>query len=114
MSKKRLQVILNDESWNAVEAVTNEASLNFEVGSINYSDVINEMILTAKVDIKALQLKHTDLRRSLKQLATKDDIDLESAIKSLMELKARSSGQKTDPKSEKKSGKTNVIISEVQ
>ena len=53
------------------------------------------MILTAKVDVKALQLKHTDLRRSLKALAGKDDIDIESAIKSLMELKARGgSGKK--------------------
>lgn len=94
MSKKRLQVILNDESWNAVEAVTNEASLNFEVGSINYSDVINEMILTAKVDIKALQLKHTDLRRSLRLLSNKDDLDIELAIKSLMELKARGNGKR--------------------
>ena len=94
MSKKRLQVILSDEAWNAVEAVTNEANENFEVGSINYSDVINEMIIGSKVDVKSLQLKHTDFRRSLKLLASKDDIDLESAIKSLMELKARSTGKR--------------------
>ena len=114
MSKKRLQVILNDESWNAVEAVTNEASLNFEVGSINYSDVINEMILGSKVDVKSLQLKHTDFRRSLKLLAGKDDIDLDSAIKSLMELKARSVGQKNEQKPEKKSIKINNNPNEVK
>jgi hypothetical protein len=94
MSKKRIQVILNDEAWSAVEALTKEASENFETGSINYSDVINEMVLNSKVDVKALQLKHTDLRRSLKVLALKSDLDLDSAIKSLMELKARSSGKK--------------------
>jgi hypothetical protein len=94
MSKKRLQVILTDEAWSAVESVTKDATEKFESGSINYSDVINEMILTAKVDVKALQLKHTDLRRSLKVLAGKDDIDIEMAIKSLMELKARGGSSK--------------------
>ena len=95
--KKRLQVILTDEAWIAVESLTNQASENFETGSINYSDVINEMILVAKVDIKALQQKHTNLRRSLKVLASKSDIDLDSAIKSLMEMKARQGGKKKNP-----------------
>lgn len=94
MSKKRLQVILTDDAWSAVESVTNDATEKFESGSINYSDVINEMILTAKVDVKALQLKHTDLRRSLKVLAGKEDIDIESAIKILNELRARGSTAK--------------------
>ena len=89
MSKKRLQVILSEEAWAAVEALTNEAGEKFETGSINYSDSINEMIMCARVDVKALQLKHTDLRRSLKVLAGRDDLDLETVIKSLMELKAR-------------------------
>jgi hypothetical protein len=89
MSKKRLQVILTDEAWSAVEALTQDANEKFDSGSINYSDVINEMVLSSKVDIKALQLKHTDLRRSLKALASKEDLDIELAIKSLMELKAR-------------------------
>ena len=92
--KKRLQVILSDEAWNAVEAVCNQASENFETGTINYSDVINEMILCSKVDIKALQQKHTNIRRSLKVLASKSDIDLDSAIKTLMELKARQNGKR--------------------
>ena len=97
MSKKRLQVILTDEAWAAVESLAQEASDKFETGSINYSDAINEMILCARVDVKALQLKHTDLRRSLKVLALRDDLDLESAIKSLMELKARGAGRKGKP-----------------
>ncbi len=97
MSKKRLQVILTDEAWAAVESLTQEAGDRFETGSINYSDAINEMILCARVDVKALQLKHTDLRRSLKVLASRDDLDLESAIKSLMELKARGASRKGKP-----------------
>ena len=94
MNKKRLQVILNDEAWAVVETITNEANNNFETGTINYSDVINEMILSSKVDLKALQLKHTDLRRSLRVMASKDEIDLDSIIKALTELRSKSNGRK--------------------
>ena len=89
MSKKRLQVILNGDAWALVEALIKESNENFEVGTISFSDAINEMILCSKVDVKQLQTKHTDFRRSLKVLATRDDVDLESVIKSLMELKAK-------------------------
>ena len=91
---KRLQIILTDEAWNAVDALTNDASQNFEAGSINYSDAINEMILTARVDVKALQLKHTDVRRSLRAMASKETVDIDAVIKSLMELKSRSTKRK--------------------
>ena len=87
--KKRLQVILSEEAWSAVEALTNEANQNFDVGNINYSDAINEMVLTAKVDIKALQAKHTDLRRAIRAIASKGELDLDSVIKGLMELKTK-------------------------
>ena len=110
MSNKRLQIILTPEAWSAVEALTNQASENFDVGSINYSDAINEMILSSKVDIKTLQLKHTDLRRSLKLLASKNDLDLESAIKTLLELKARTAATKN----EKKGGKNTYTSDEIQ
>ncbi len=86
--KKRLQIILNDDSWQAVDALTKEANQNFENGSINYSDAINEMIVSAKVDVKVLQLKHTNLRKSLRSLASKGEIDIDSAIKTLMEIKS--------------------------
>ena len=92
--KKRLQVILSDEAWSAVETLTNQANENFETGTINYSDAINEMILCSKVDTKVLQQKHTNIRRSLKVLASKSDIDLDSAIKALTELKARQTGKR--------------------
>ncbi len=86
---KRLQIGLSDEAWQVVEAINKEASENFEAGSINYSDVINEMILNSKIDIKVLQLKHTDVRRSLRVMAAKEDLDIDSIIKSLNEIKNR-------------------------
>lgn len=87
---KRLQISLNEDSWSLVEQITKDACENFESGSINYSDVINEMILNSKVDIKLLQLKHTDVRRSLRVMAGKDDIDIDTIIKNLMDLKGKS------------------------
>jgi len=88
--KKRLQVIFSDEAWEAIEKLTDEANAGFDGGHINYSDAINEMILTSKVDLKLLQLKHTDLKRSLKSLAGKEDIDIDAVIKALTELKSKS------------------------
>lgn len=91
---KRLQVIFTEEAWKEIEATTNEANQNFEMGSINYSDVINEMVLNSKVDIKTLQMKHADIRRSLRVLAAKEDIDLDTVIKTLSELKAKGGKKK--------------------
>lgn len=88
MSKRRLQVILTEEAWAAVDAVTKEANQGL-VGSINYSDTINEMILTAKVDIKVFQSKHTNIRRSLRLMAANENLDIDDVIKSLMDLKAK-------------------------
>lgn len=87
--KKRLQIIMNDESWAAVESVTSQANENFKAGSISYSDVVNEMIICSEVDIKTLQLKHTDLRRSLRVLASMDDVDIDSVIRTLNEMKGK-------------------------
>lgn len=93
---KRLQIVMTPESWQIVESTCNEANLDFNVGNISYSDVINEMILTSKVEVKALQIKHTDLRRSLRAFADKDDLDLDALIKQLNELKSKS-GKKKNP-----------------
>lgn len=98
--KKRLQVVFSDEAWGMVESVTAESNQNFDVGSINYSDVINEMILTSRVDVKKLQVKHTDIRRSLRSMASKDAVDLDVVIKSLMELKASQAKRKTSAANE--------------
>ncbi len=87
--KKRIQVLLSDDAWGIVESITNQANENFDVGSIGYSDVVNEMILVSKIDVKALQLKHTDLKRFVKSLVSKDDIDIDQVLKSLSDLKVR-------------------------
>lgn len=97
---KRLQVLFSDEAWEAIESATNSANENFEMGSISYSDVVNEMALHSKIDIKALQYKHTDIRRSLRVMASKSDIDLESVIKTLMELKSKSAKRKNNAQDE--------------
>ena len=92
--KKRLQVVMTDEAWANVDALTKEANENFDVGSISYSDVINEMILTAKLDVKHLQTKHTDhLRAAKKMVAEKYDID--TMIENLRELKSRMGKRKS-------------------
>jgi|GEM_PF-1202337 len=86
-TKKRLQVLFSEEAWSSIESLTEEANRGFEDGSITYSDVVNEMILNSKFDIKTLQAKHTDIKRSLRRMASQGDVDLDSAIKALMELK---------------------------
>jgi len=89
LNRKRLQVIFTEEAWANVETLTKAANRDFEVGTITYSDVVNEMALTGKVDLKALQIKRTDVKRSLRFIADQENVDLDSAIKTLMELKAK-------------------------
>lgn len=89
--KRKLQVLLSEENWAIVENTVKEANADFANGSINYSDVINEMVPNAKVDIKILQAKHTNIRKSLRTLASQKELDLDLAIKTLMELKAKGS-----------------------
>ncbi len=89
--KKKLQIILNDESWTLLETMTKEANEGFKNGTINMSDIVNEILITAKIDVRALQAKHTNIRRSLRQMALQKNIDIDLAIKNLMELKTISS-----------------------
>jgi hypothetical protein len=96
--KKKLQVILSDESWAAMEALTNEANNGFVNGSITYSDIVNEILLTAKLDIRLLQAKHTNIRKSLRLMAAQKEIDIDSAIRALMDLKSK--GAKKPSKSQ--------------
>jgi hypothetical protein len=97
---KRLQVIFTNEAWSAIESLSAQVNENFDVGHINYSDIVNEMVLTSKVDIKALQIKHTDIKRSLKSLASQKDLDIEQVIKALMDLKGKVAKKKTNSKQE--------------
>ena len=50
--KRKLQVVLNDETWTAIEGLTKEANDGFINGTITYSDILNEILLTAKLDIR--------------------------------------------------------------
>ncbi len=86
---KRLQVQVSDEAWQAIEVLCTEANQNFEGGNITISDAVNEMILFAKVDVRALQVKHTDIRKVLASMAKKEDLDLESVMRSLAEMKGK-------------------------
>jgi hypothetical protein len=95
--KKRLQVVFTEEAWAAVEALTNDANQNFDVGTISFSDAINEMVLSSRVDIKTLQNKHTDIRRTLRVMASQENVDIDSVIKNLKELKSNSVQKKTIP-----------------
>lgn len=87
--KKKIQIVLSDESWSALESLTNEANEGFVNGTINYSDVVNDLIATGKIDIRGLQAKHTNIRKSLRLMASQKEIDIESAIKTLMDLKSK-------------------------
>lgn len=87
---KRIAMVLNDEATVQFERLLEEANKGFEGGRITASDLLSEMVICAKVDIKALQLKHTDLRRSLLALAKRQEVDLDSVMKMLAEMKARS------------------------
>ena len=91
---KRLQVVFNDEAWAEVEKITLNANESFEMGSVGYSDVINEMVLASKVDIKKLQAKNINIKRSLRVLAGKEEIDIDYALKMLAEIKAKMSKKK--------------------
>ncbi|MGZ3805914.1 MAG: hypothetical protein ACXVB4_16985 [Pseudobdellovibrionaceae bacterium] len=93
--KKKLQVILSDESWSALEVLTKEANDGFVNGSITFSDVMNEIILTAKLDIRGLQAKHTNIRKSLRMMAAQKEIDIDSAIRALMDLKSKGAKRTT-------------------
>ncbi len=87
--KKKLQVVLNDETWTAIEGLTKEANDGFVNGTITYSDIVNEILLTAKLDIRGLQAKHTNIRKSLRLMAAQKEIDIDSAIRALMDIKSK-------------------------
>ncbi len=102
--KKRVQFHITKTASELLDSVLASANNGFEGGNITYADVLNEMIISSKVEIKALQLKHTDLRRSLRVLAGKSDVDLDMVLKKLTELKAQS------PKKKLKNTNTEAVV----
>ena len=88
--KRKLQVALTEEAWVTLDGLAKEANDGFKSGCITLSDVVNEIMLSAKVDIRTLQAKHTNIRKSLRLMASQKDIDIDLAIRNLMDLKAKS------------------------
>lgn len=87
--KRKLQVALNEDSQSTLEGLLKEVNSGFNNGYISCSDLVNEIILTAKIDVRDLQMKHMNIRKSLRLLASQKDIDIDLAIKGLMEMKAK-------------------------
>ncbi|RYZ77075.1 MAG: hypothetical protein EOP05_03045 [Proteobacteria bacterium] len=87
--KRKIQIVLSEDAWELLESTTKESNTGFKNGSITYSDVVNEFLVGGKIDIRMLQAKHTNLRKSLRLMASQKEIDIDAAIRSLQELKAK-------------------------
>ncbi len=96
---KRIQVVLTEKALQELEKIYNQASADFTVGTITLSDVVTEMVLTSNIDIKELRLKHTNVSKYLKNLASDKNVDVEMAVKNLLELKSQLA--KKSPKTQK-------------
>jgi hypothetical protein len=86
---KRIQIILSDDAKVTLDKLYNEAKSGFKVGTIKISDLVSEIILNTKIDVNDVRAKYTDLRKSLKELAITENVDLDLAIKTLSELKGK-------------------------
>lgn len=95
--KRKIQVVLSEDAWELLESTTKESNSGFKNGSITYSDVVNEFLVSGKIDIRLLQAKHTNLRKSLRLMASQKEIDIDAAIKSLQELKAKTAKKTSKP-----------------
>lgn len=89
--QKRLQINLTDEAGSAVDSLIKVANENFKNGKITFSDAINEMIVCSKVDIPTLQTKHINLRKSLRNMASQSELDIDAMIKTLTAFKSKTS-----------------------
>ncbi len=86
---KRIQVVLSQKALDELDKVLTAASTDFNTGTITLSDVVSEMVLSSNIDIKDLRIKHTNIRKYLKNLAQDENTDLDSALKTLLELKSQ-------------------------
>lgn len=86
---KKIQLQLTEEAWAQVELVYKQVKEEYKSVCISYSDIICEMILTSKVDLKNIQAKYTNIRKSLRDMSSMKDLDLDLAIKNLIELKTK-------------------------
>lgn len=86
---KRIQVILSEQALVKLEKTHEEAKKGFQTGTISLADVLNEMILESNLDLKELRTKHTNLKKSLLKLAKEKDLDVETALKVIQDLKSK-------------------------
>ena len=94
---KRLQLKLGEEALTKLDALVTQVNEGFTLGSISQSDIVEELIVAARVDAKALQRKHVDIKRYLKQMASDDTLDLDQAIKLLEEYRGQPNGRRLHP-----------------
>jgi hypothetical protein len=99
---KRLQLFLNADAEMKLNKVFEDITTGFTSGNIKISDLVSEMILNSDLDIKEVRLKYTDLKKSLLELAHAENIDVDAAIKALLELKNKNTKKvtKSSPKSQ--------------
>ena len=84
---KRLQIIISDSAFEAVETTYKQVTEGHPTVKLNMSDVIEAMIFNSKINTNDLRMKFTDLRRTLLDLAKRKDLDVEEILKSVVELK---------------------------
>lgn len=94
---KKIQVNLSNEAWNHLEGLLKQLKDEHKSISINCSELVSEIILSSKIDLKSLQVKYTNLRKSLRELSNMKDIDLDVMIKSLVELKNKTGKKNAKP-----------------
>ncbi|MEK6555652.1 MAG: hypothetical protein AABZ31_10455 [Bdellovibrionota bacterium] len=87
---KRMRLNLADEACELLNTYTTEANAGFKQGRISKTDVLNEIILSTKVEIDGLRAKHIDVRKSLRLLSEEKQIDVHSALHALIEIKNQS------------------------
>lgn len=91
---KRLQLKIGSEALTKLEALVAQVNEGFTLGSISQSDIVEDLIVSARIDAKALQRKHVDIKRYLKQMASDESLDLDQAIRLLEEFKSQPQGRR--------------------
>lgn len=89
MELKRIQLLLPQNAIDQLEKIRKEVNTGFDVGSIGLSDVATEIIMSAEIDVKEIRIKHINVKRYLKHLAKDDNIDIDTALKTLQELRSQ-------------------------
>lgn len=97
---KSKSIVLSDEAWNLVSEKVKEVNRDFDGGKVKPRDVVNEMIITARIDIKILQGKHTNLKKLLRAIANRKDIEVDSVLKLIAEAKGKIPKKKTGTEEE--------------